>query len=188
VLSTSEARNIGVETTGDVMMKGFGTLLILAVAVISEPAAAQDAIAIAIEGWQQSSDADGVVTYRCASDICAAGSVVSYKSQPHRTGITLADFEAHHRGLAAHNKGHGRIRDVRLSDFKDRTVEGVRVLQVNREVDRDDGTTTYTVDARLIGPARSFSLVSDSPQPEWTANNFEGFLRSLVAVAGVVGP
>ena len=125
--------------------------------------------------------------YRCASQICATGSVVSTKEQPHRTTISMAEFEKHHRGLAAQNKGSGRIRDVRLSDIKERTVEGVRVMQVSREVDWDDNTTTFTIESRLIGPDRSFSLVSDSPKREWTVNNFEGFLRSLVAIAGLKG-
>jgi hypothetical protein len=151
-------------------------------------ASAQEAFGLAIEGWQETTDKSGVVTYRCASEICAKGSVVSYKAQPHRPTLPLAAFEEHHRGLAAQNKGQGRIRDVRLRDFKEQTVDGVRVLQVNREVDWDDGTTTYTVDARLIGPSRSFSLVSDSPQRDWTANNFEGFLRNLVAIAGIESP
>jgi hypothetical protein len=58
--------------------------------------------------------------------VCAAGSVVSYKQQPHRTALTLAEFENHHRGLADQNKGQGRIRDVRIKDVKERSVEGVR--------------------------------------------------------------
>ena len=113
---------------------------------------------------------------------------MSYKAQPHRADLPLAAFEAHHRKLQEQNKGQGRIRDVQVSDFKERTVDGVRVLQVNREVGWEDGTTTHTIDARLIGPARSFSLVSDLPQRDWTANNFEDFLRSLVAVAGIQAP
>ena len=161
--------------------------VVLAMALAAEPSVAQEAVAIAIEGWEQRTGDDGVVTFRCASAICAAGSVVSYKAQPHRTGISLADFEKHHRGLADQNKGHGRIKDVRLSDFSDAMIEGVRVLRVNREVDWSDGQTTYTIDARLIGQSRSFSLVSDSPQRDWTANNFDGFLRSLAAVAGIEG-
>jgi hypothetical protein len=164
------------------------TLAAIAALLLAEPAAAQETIALAIEGWQQQSSADGIVYYRCASDICAAGSVVSYKEQPHRTTITLKDFETHHRGLAERNKGSGRIRDARITAPAERTVDGVRVLQVSREVDWDDGTTTFTIEARLIGTDRSFSLVSDSPQREWTANNFEGFLRSLVAIAGLERP
>ena len=74
---------------------------------------------------------------------------------------------------------------MRIADPKERSVEGVRVMQIRREVDWRDNTTTFTIEARLIGPDRSFSLVSDSPKPEWTANNFEGFLRSMVTVAGV---
>ena len=76
---------------------------------------------------------------------------------------------------------------MRLSDIKERTIEGVRVMQVSREVDWDDNTTTFTIESRLIGPDRSFTLVSDSPKREWTVNNFEGFLRSLVAIAGLKG-
>ena len=48
--------------------------------------------------------------------------------------------------------------------MKQRTVEGVRVMQAFREVDWADNNTTFTIEARLIGPDRSFSLVSDSPQ------------------------
>jgi hypothetical protein len=155
---------------------------------LQQPAPAQETIALAIDGWEQSSDPSGIVTYSCASQKCAAGSKVSYKAQPHRPDLPLTAFEAHHRKLAALNKGQGRIRDVRLADFKERTVDGVRVLQVNREVDWEGGSTTYTIEARLIGPACSYSLVSDSPQRDWTANHFEGFLRSLVAVAGIEAP
>ena len=113
--------------------------------------------------------------------------MVSYKQQPHRTALTLAEFENHHRGLAAQNKGQGRIRDMRIKDVKERSVEGVRVMQVAREVDWADNTTTFTIESRLIGPDRSFSLVSDSPRREWTANNFEGFLRQMVNIAGIRG-
>lgn len=163
-------------------------LAVIAALVLAQPANAQETIARAIDGWRQQTGGDGVVTFRCASDICAAGSVVSYKEQPHRTTIALEDFEKHHRGLAERNKGSGRIRDVRIADPNERTIEGVRVLQVGREVDWDDGTTTFTIEARLIGTDRSFSLVSDSSKQEWTANNFEGFLRPLSAIAGLKRP
>jgi hypothetical protein len=165
-------------------MKAVLTLLAILLAVSG--AMAQETIALAIEGWRHELRGD-VHYYRCASQVCAAGSVVSTKEQPHRTTISMAEFEKHHRGLAAQNKGTGRIRDVRLSDIRERTIEGVRVMQVSRQVDWDDNTTTFTIESRLIGPDRSFSLVSDSPKREWTVNNFEGFLRSLVAIAGLKG-
>jgi len=152
--------------------------------LLVQGAAAQETIALAVEGWRIETRND-IVYYRCASPICAAGLVVSYKQQPHRTALTLAEFENHHRGLAA--QGQGRIRDVRIKDVKERTVEGVRVMQVAREVDWADNTTTFTIESRLIGPDRSFSLVSDSPKREWTANNFEGFLRQMVNIAGIRG-
>jgi hypothetical protein len=150
-------------------------------------ASAQDVIAVAIEGWRQETRQDGVVYYRCASRICAAGSVVSYKPQPHRPSLTLSEFENHHRGLARHYTGKGRMRDVRIAEPKQRTVDGVRVFQVSREVDWTDNSTTFSIEARLIGNDKSFSLVSDSPKREWTAKNFEGFLRSLVIIAGIAG-
>jgi hypothetical protein len=161
---------------------------LIAALLLAQPAAAQETIALAIDGWRQESGKDGIVYYRCASEICAAGSVVSYKVQPHRMALTLEDFEKHHRGLAEHNKGSGHVRDARISEPKERTIEGVRVLQVSREVDWTDNTTTFSIEARLIGPDRSFSLVSDSPKREWTANNFDGFLRSLVEIAGIKNP
>ena len=157
-------------------------LALLAALVLAQGAAAQTEVALAIDGWR-SQARDGITYYRCASQICAAGSVVSYKKQPHRPALTLADFEGHHRGLAEHNKGSGRIRDVRVADARERTVEGVRVMQVRREVDWADGTTTFTIESRLIGPKDSYSLVSDSPGAEWTRNNFEGFLPRLVDIA-----
>jgi len=116
-------------------MKAVFALLAILLAVSG--AIAQDTIALAIEGWRHEVRSD-VHYYRCASQICAAGSVVSTKEQPHRA-ISMADFEKHHRGLAAQNKGAGRIRDVQLSEIKERTIEGVRVMQVRRQV---TGTTT----------------------------------------------
>jgi hypothetical protein len=158
----------------------------LAVAGAATQVRAQDAVALAIEGWRHQERA-GVVYYRCASRNCAAGSVVSYKQQPHRPGLTLADFESHHRGLVRQNSGQGKIREARFIEAKQRQLDGVRVFQIAREVDWTDNTRTFTIEARLIGPARSYSLVSDSPKREWTANNFEGFLRRLADIAALPG-
>ena len=158
-------------------------LALVAALVLAQGAAAQGpAVALAVEGWQ-TQERDGVTYYRCASKICAAGSVVSYKKQPHRPALTLAEFEAHHRGLVEQNKGRRTIRDVRLVEVRERTVEGVRVMQVSRRVDWASGSTTFSIEARLIGPQNSYSLVSDSPGREWTHNNFEGFLPRLVDMA-----
>jgi hypothetical protein len=76
---------------------------------------------------------------------------------------------------------------VRLSDIKERIIQGVRVMQVFREVDWADNKTVFTIESRLIGPDRSFSLVTDSAKREWTANNFEGFLRRMIDIAGIKG-
>jgi len=157
----------------------------LALLLLAQSSVAQETIALAIEGWRQQNGNDGIVYYRCASQICAAGSVVSYKAQPHRTTLTLQDFENHHRKLADLNRGSGRIRDVRITEPKTRTIDGVRVLQIAREVDWLDNTTTYTIEARLIGPDRSYSLVSDSSKREWSESNFEGFLRRLVDISAL---
>ena len=154
---------------------------------VAHPAAAQETIALAIEGWRQQAREDGSFYYRCASQICAAGSVVSYKPQPHRSALTLGEFENHHRGLAKHYGGTGNMRAVRVAEPRERTIEEVRVLQISREVDWTDNSRTFSIEARLIGADKSFSLVSDSPKREWTANNFEGFLRSLIAIAGIKG-
>jgi len=160
-------------------------LLLFMTLLLGQAAAAQETIALAIEGWQQREGSDGVVYFRCASQICASGSVVSYKAQPHRTALTLAEFDAHHRGLAERNTGTGRVRTAKVSNPQERTIEGVRVMQINREVVWTDGSSTHTIEARLIGPDKSFSLVSDSPKAEWTKNNFEGFLRRMVDIAGI---
>ena len=153
----------------------------------ARPAFAQEAIVLAIEGWRQQAREDGSVYHRCASQICAAGSVVSTKPQPHRPGLTFAEFENHHRGLAKHYTGTGRMREVRIAEPKQRTVDGVRIFQVSRQVDWTDNSTTFSIEARLIGNDKSFSLVSDSPKRDWTANNFDGFLRRLVDIAGIKG-
>jgi hypothetical protein len=163
---------------------GFAIALVLSA---GHPVPAQTTIALAIEGWQSEARQDGSVYYRCASQVCAAGSVVSYKLQPHRPTLTIIEFENHHRGLAKHYSGTGNMRNVRVADANQRMIEEVRVLQVSREVDWTNNTTTFSIEARLIGPDKSFSLVSDAPKREWTANNFESFLRSLVAIAGIKG-
>jgi hypothetical protein len=161
--------------------------VVVGVLVGQQSALAQEAIALAVEGWRVQ-ERDGVTYYRCASEVCATGSVVSYKPQPHRSALTLAEFENHHRGLAKHYAGTGNMRDVRVSEPKQRTVEGVRVLQISRQVDWTSNNTTFTIEARLIGKDRSYSLVSDSPKREWTANNFEGFLRRMVEIASLASP
>lgn len=159
----------------------------LALSILGQPAPAQETTVLAIDGWRQEAGADGVVYFHCASSICAAGSEVSYKAQPHRTTITLADFEQHHRNLVKMNEGNPNMSAARIRDVKERTVDGVRVLQISREVDWKKSGTTFSIEARLIGTDKSFSLVSDSKKREWTANNFEGFLRPLVAIAGIKG-
>lgn len=172
-------------------MRGRRSIALLACVAwlpLAGPAVAQEAVALAIEGWQQTDGKDGIVTFRCASSICAAGSVVSYKFQPHRPELTLAMFEKHHQALAEANRNSGRIRAVAITEPTERTVDGIRVLQIFREVDWDDGSHTSTIEARLIGPDKSVSLVSDSPKREWTVNNFEGFLRNLVLIVGIREP
>ena len=162
------------------------TLAAIVVALLWTGAAqAQEHIALAIEGWDQQERSGGVIGYRCASSICAAGSDVSYKRQPHRPALTLAEFEAHHRGLAEQYKGTGRIRDLRISAPSERSIEGVRVLQVRRDFEWTDGTSSALIECRLIGPHSSFSVVSASPKFEWTRNNFEGFLPRLVDIAAL---
>ena len=161
--------------------------LLLMTLLLAPSANAQDTIALAVEGWQRQTGSDGVVYFRCASPVCASGSAVSTKAQPHRPALTLAEFDAHHRGLAERASNTTRIRSAKASNPQERTISGVRVLQVDREVMWVEGTVTYTIEARLIGPDRSFSLVSDSPKAEWTKNNFEGFLRRMVDIAAIRG-
>ncbi len=163
-------------------------LVILPALLSTSVAFAQETIAVAIDGWRHQSSSDGINSYRCASSNCAAGSTVSYKMQPHRPAVTLDDFERHHRALADANRGSRRINEVRISHPQTRIIEGVRVVQIEREVDWTDAKTTYTIEARLIGPDRSYSLVSDSSKREWTVNNFEGFLRNIVIIAGIREP
>ena len=155
---------------------------IVALLLFTSPAVAQEATTLSVEGWRTRTS-EGTVYYDCAKPTCAAGSEVSYKQQRHRATITLPDFEKHHRWLAGLNRDASKIRDVRISDVKEHMVESVRVLQVNREVDWTDNTTTFTIEARLIGPERSFSLVGYLPSPERTASNYEEFLDRLLDIA-----
>ncbi len=77
-------------------------------------------------------------------------------------------------GLAA------AIRDLRIAAPQERVVEGVRVVQVRREFEWADGTRNVLIEARLIGPQKSYTLMSSSPRLEWSTNNFEGFLPRIV--------
>jgi hypothetical protein len=162
--------------------------LIVAAILCPKAAPAQERVALAIEGWQAQTRSDGVVAYRCASSICAAGSEVSYKRQPHRMALTLAQFEAHHRQLAAQYRGTGRIRDLRISASSERVIDGVRVLQLRRDFDWVDGSRSVLIESRLIGPKSSYSVVSASPAFEWTARNFEGFLPRMIDIAALQAP
>ncbi|MEP9354164.1 hypothetical protein ABLE93_11270 [Xanthobacter sp. KR7-65] len=146
------------------------------------PARAQEAVALAFEGWDRSESADGVVTFRCNDPRCPPRSKVSYKRQPHRPTVSLAQFEAHHSRLSreapANSSGH--ITAARITGFSERTVEGVRVLSGNREVAWTSGGATAAVDALLIGPTASFSVVSDAADPKTAAAVFAHFLPRLI--------
>ena len=149
-------------------------------ALVPSTARAQEHVALAINGWARSDGGDGIVAFNCASRICAAGSEVSYKRQPHRPEVTLAAFEAHHRKLATEYSGTGKIRDLRVSAPQERVVEGVRVMQVRREFDWTDGTRHVLIEGRLVGPQKTYTLMSSSAQLDWSTNNFEGFLPRIV--------
>ncbi len=165
----------------------YSLILTIVAALWAGPASSQEHVALSVEGWTTHGKADDVTAYRCASSVCAAGSEVSYKRQPHRPGLTLAEFEAHHHRLADQNRGTGRIRDLRISAPQERVIDGVRVLQVRRDFEWVDGSSHALIESRLIGPSRSYSVVSVSPKPEWTINNFEGFLPRLVDIAALEG-
>ena len=77
-------------------------------------AMAQEHVALAVIGWEPLAQDDGVTAYRCASSICARDSEVSYKQQPHRPALTLAEFERHHRQIAEQHRGRGSLRDLRI--------------------------------------------------------------------------
>lgn len=79
-------------TKGEPGMRYLVTAAALALAT-APPAVGQDVTALAIEGWRSDVGRDSIVYYRCASDICAAGSGVSHKSQPHH-GVTLAQLRS----------------------------------------------------------------------------------------------
>ena len=164
-----------------ISLRRVATAAALAVgALVPSHAGAQDHVAVAINGWERNEEGSGVVAFRCASSICAAGSEVSYRRQPHRPEVTLAAFEAHHRKLAAEYSGTGKIRDLRIAAPQERVVEGVRVVQVRREFEWADGTRDVLIEARLIGPQKSYTLMSSSPRLEWSTNNFEGFLPRII--------
>jgi hypothetical protein len=66
-------------------LRGLSVALALAVAALAPSGAgAQEHVALVINGWQSSDGGNGIVAFNCASSICAAGSEVSYKRQPHR--------------------------------------------------------------------------------------------------------
>jgi hypothetical protein len=151
-------------------------------------AQAQDSIALAIEGWSVGAKQDGVIAYRCASSICASGSEVSYKRQPHRPGLSLDDFREHHERIAAQSSGTGKLRELRISSPQERVINDVRILQLRRDFTWADGTSSALIESRLIGPRASYSLVSVSPRYEWTRNNFEGFLVRMVDMTSLSRP
>jgi hypothetical protein len=160
----------------------------LLVAAGLQGALAQEKVAVALEGWN-ASERNGVTYFRCASSICANGSVLSYKEQPHRPALTLGEFERHQLGLAESNRNSGgRIKDVRVYGPKESTIQGVKIFSIQREVHWANGSVTHTVDARMTGPRRDFSLVSDSPRMEWTVNTYQGFLPRVVDLALLSGP
>ena len=151
---------------------------LLAVLVLGGGAVAQETIALAIEGWRaRRATASPTIG---AQAICAAGSVVSYKAQPHRTTYrwrssrsTTAGSPHRTRERAhprrAHLRRQGAHRRGRACDA------GLPRGRLGRQHhDLHDEVAPDRAGAKLQPGERS-------PKREWTANNFEGFLRSMVA-------
>lgn len=147
-------------------------------------ARAQTVVVLEMEGWRRSVAPNGVVAYACASRLCPAGSQVSYKAQPHRPTVGRAQFEGHHTRIARDAPGAsgGRITAAAVEGFAERTVEGVRVLSIRRSVSWSDGARTVAVDALLIGPKASFSVVSDAAEPAAAEAGFDHFLPRLIDI------
>lgn len=159
-------------------------LALLAAVLVAAPPPllAQDVVALTFEGWDRRETPGGVVAFRCASPRCPPGAEVSYKRQPHRPTVGMAQFEAHHTRLArnAPANSSGRIIEARITGFSERTVEGVRVLSGRREVAWSDGSGNAAIDALLIGPAASFSVVSEAGDLKTAEAVFSHFLPRLV--------
>lgn len=159
------------------------------VALLTLPASADETPAgpPAIDGWWQEVGSDKVMYYVCAHRDCGENSLVSFKMQKARTPVTLAEFESRYREIAERSKKAPGIRDFKISQSKERTIDGIQVLQITREMSWADGSTTFAIEARLFGDGRSFSLISGSAGAESAASNFEKFvphIANLVASTG----
>lgn len=146
------------------------------------PAMAQQAYVLVFEGWQRTAYSNGIVAYECVSRGCPANARVSYRRQPHRPVLEMAQFEAHHQRLSreAPASSQGRVSEAKASGFAERAVEGVRVLTLRRDVTWTDGVQTAAIDALLIGPDASFSVVSNADDLADAQADFAQFLPRLI--------
>ncbi len=79
-----------------------------------------------------------------------------------------------------------------------RRVSGFGGMSVVLEVERRRRSQSWLCGSGRFDPYlalgapstkwRGFSWIIDSARRDWTANNVDGFLRSLIAVAGITAP
>lgn len=155
-------------------------------ATFSARAAEASALPV-VDGWWQETGSDGIVYYLCASAACGESSMISFKAQKIRTPVSLQEFESRYRKFAERSKGSAGVREIKVTDPKERSIEGVQVLQISREMTWADGTTQFIIEARLFGGGRSFSIISGSQTPELSVSNFEKFLPRLAVLVAADG-
>lgn len=82
----------------------------------------------------------------------------------------------------------GQILTAGVHDLDERTVEAVRILSIRRDVAWSDGTRAASIDALLIGPSASRSVVADAADPCTVAAVFDHFLPRLIDLVLVAEP
>jgi hypothetical protein len=164
-------------------------LCALALLLTAGAAAAQNeetVVVLHIDGFTRE-DRDGTIYHRCASDLCAPRSRVSYRRQTHRPELPLSAFEAHHRRLSENAPKYpdSTVRSSTVHDFAETTIDGVRILSTLREVVWKSGSKTSHIDALMIGKARSYSVISDAEDMQQALRNMKIFLPRLIDLASL---
>lgn len=165
-----------------------GLLLLSCVLPLAGAAHAQSPsqqVPIRIEGWTIQSAPTGTVYFTCQRPACGGNAaVLSVNRRARMADMTLERFQAIQVSLNASILA--RVPDTRSSTLGPAMVaeaKTVKIFTVPRDHVTTSGRERFYLNALLVGPSDSLSVVSEGPSRQNANENFRVFLPRLIKLA-----
>ncbi|MFS8035915.1 hypothetical protein ACI7BZ_02935 [Xanthobacter sp. AM11] len=161
---------------------GLAVLVPLLAAALPQAARAENPFGLEVAGWTSRMAQTGTTYFQCAGKACGGSAALLSLRQPgHMARMTLAQF------ADVQERVNARIRE-QVADTHASTIgpaqevesRGVRVFTSTRDYETTAGVRHHFVNALLVGPQASLSVVSDAPTTAQARANFDAFLPRLL--------